>query len=90
MKPVFRCEYCNFIEVEEKVKEHELTCMDNYTKRSCYTCAHKTFKSIKQFGCACGKEIPEGCVFEYCDKYERKEKRDYDISDIFGSMFGGR
>ena len=90
MRPVFRCEYCNFMDTEEKVREHEPTCMDNYNRKSCSTCVHKSIKSITQFKCACGKEIPENRMFENCEKYERKEKdRDYDLSNIFGSLFGG-
>lgn len=90
MKAVFKCDYCSFMDTEEKVKEHEATCLDNYTRRSCTTCKHAGFKSITQYKCACGKEVPENMMFENCDKYERKEKKyDYDLGNIFGSFFGG-
>ena len=89
MKPVFKCDYCKFMGTEDEVKEHEPTCIDNYDRKSCYTCIHKKLKTITQYECDCGKEIPEGHVFEFCDKYDRKEKSNSDLSDIFGSIFGG-
>lgn len=90
MKPVFKCDYCSHMGTEEDIKEHELTCLDNWTRKSCTTCQHKGLKSIKQFSCACGIEIPENQMFENCGKYERKEKTDYDLGNIFASMFGGK
>lgn len=90
MKPVFKCDYCRFMDTEDEVKEHEPKCMDNYDRKSCYTCTHRSLKTMTQFACDCGKEIPEGHILEFCDKYERKEKRDYDLGNIFGSMFGGK
>ena len=90
MKPVFKCDYCNFMDIENKVKEHELICMDNYDRKSCYTCIHKRLKTMTQFGCNRGKEIPEGHILEFCEKYERKEKKDYDLGSIFGDLLGGR
>lgn len=89
MKPVFKCDYCNFMGTQEEVEKHEPTCIDNYDKKSCYTCEHREFKNLKQFGCAYGKEIPEGKIFEFCSKYEYKEKKNYDLSDIFSGFFGG-
>ena len=89
MKPVYKCEYCNFMGTEEDVQKHEGTCIDNYDKRSCYTCTHRTLKSLKQFSCKCGIEIPEGKIFEFCKSYDRKEKSETPLTDIFGSMFGG-
>lgn len=90
MKQVFQCDYCNFMGTEEKVKAHESTCLDNYNLKSCTTCKHRSIQSIVQFKCACGKEIPKNSVIEYCEKYERTEKKNnYDLGDIFGSVFGG-
>lgn len=89
MKPVFKCEYCDFMGTEEKVKEHEPTCIDNYDRKSCYTCRHKDIKNIKQFSCACGNEIPENKIFEFCPQYERKEKPEYPLTNLFGGLFGG-
>lgn len=89
MKPVFKCDYCDFMSTEEKVKEHEPTCTENYDRKSCWTCQHRGNKSLKQFSCACGQEIPENKIFEFCPKYERKEKSEYHLTDIFGGLFGG-
>jgi hypothetical protein len=44
MKPLFRCDYCDFTGVEEEVIKHEETCMHNHTRRSCSTCKHATLK----------------------------------------------
>ena len=92
MKQVFKCEYCNYMSTEEKVQAHETTCFENYDKRSCFTCKHKSIKSLKQYKCALGTEIPEGQIFEFCPQYERKEKygtHEDAVSNIFGAMFGG-
>lgn len=89
MKPVFKCDYCSFMGTEEKVKEHEPTCIDNYDRKSCYTCQHKGIKSMKQYSCACGNEIPENKFFEFCPQYKRKEKPEYPLTNLFGGLFGG-
>lgn len=34
MKPVFKCDYCNFVGTQEEVEKHEPTCIDNYDKRA--------------------------------------------------------
>ena len=73
MKPLFRCEYCDKIGVEEEIIQHEQTCINNYTKRSCYTCLHAevTEHQIPTKVCTvCGR-------IDYVDKdpkyYVRKE-----------------
>ena len=98
MKPVFKCDYCNFMGDETQVKEHELTCFDNYDRKSCYTCAHKTTKCSRNvekdkamwiYECKRGIEIPEGKIYEFCGGYERKEPTKYsDLGNIFESFFG--
>ena len=88
MKPVFKCDYCNFMDTEEKVKEHEITCFDNYDRKSCFTCKHKSYKNAKQYECACGIEIPEGKFFEFCGQYEKKEKSETPLNNLFGDIFG--
>lgn len=88
MKPVFKCDYCKFMGTEEEVREHELECLDNYDRRSCFTCVHKELgrvtNSIITYKCKAGKEIPEGKYIEFCPQYERKEKSDNLFSDLFG------
>ena len=92
MKPVFKCDYCSQMGTEEEIRDHELVCRDNYTRRSCHTCVHKTttFRNHQYcYECKAGKEIPEGSIFEFCSSYERKEKSDNPLGDLFGSIFGG-
>ena len=90
MKPVFKCDYCSFMGTEEKVAEHEITCMDNYNRRSCYTCLHRKYKNMNQFECEAGQNIPAGKIYEFCSQYKRKEKSDTPLVDIFGGLFGGK
>lgn len=89
MKPVFKCDYCDYMNTEDKVKEHEITCFDNYDRRSCYTCKHQGWKGINHYKCACGKDIPEGKVFEFCPQYEREVESTNPAMKLFGNMFGG-
>ena len=94
MKPVFKCDYCSHMGTKEEVREHEETCMDNYDKRSCYTCQHRgklsMVNNLIKYECSECIEIPEGKIYEYCPSYKRKEKSNYDLGDIFGSFLGGR
>ena len=87
MKPVFKCDYCNFMGTEEEVREHEPICTDNYDRKSCYTCIHKKLR-YPLYECKIGLEIPEGKIFEFCTQYERKEKLNDSFSELFGSLFG--
>lgn len=91
MKPVFKCDYCKFMGTEEEVKAHESTCMDNYDKRSCYTCqyrgAFKIVNGLTKYECNNGIDIPEGKIFELCNLYERKEKPTTLFDGIFGGIF---
>lgn len=98
MQPVYKCDYCSKIDTEEKIKEHEPVCHENYDRKNCYTCVHKKF-SCKQngtqansktwvFECKAGEEIPEGRIVELCPKYERKIVINDSLENIFGNMFG--
>lgn len=40
MKPVFKCEYCNFIGTKEAVEEHEKVCIDNPEVKCCQNCRY--------------------------------------------------
>ncbi len=89
MKPVFKCDYCSKMGTEEEIREHEPKCFDNYDRRSCYTCIHKTTKSKDKqwfYECKIGKEIPEGKFFEFCESYERKENSNM-AANLFGNLF---
>lgn len=91
MKPVYKCDYCNFMGTEEATRDHELTCMDNYDRKSCHTCVHKKFGKLDvkviNYECAAGREIPEGKLYEFCPQYERKEKSVYPLTNLFGGLF---
>ncbi len=75
---------------EEEVKEHEPKCIDNYDRRSCYTCMHKQLKpKDKQwcYECKLGKEITVGTIYEFCPQYERR-KEPYTVGEaLFGNWF---
>lgn len=88
MKPVFKCDYCNFMGTKEEVERHEPTCTDNYDRQSCYTCEHRIYKTMNQIECKCGKEIPEGKIMEFCPDYIHRERVNT-FSDILSGIFGG-
>ena len=90
MKPVFKCDYCEFMGTEEDVKKHELICSDNYDRQSCYTCLYKNLKSKDGnlfYECKDGKKIPEGKIIEFCSNYKRKEKTNDNFSAMFDDIF---
>jgi hypothetical protein len=90
MKQLFRCEYCDEIGTEEEIREHEETCLWNYTKRTCYTCKHmeNLFTKVK---CKLDEtKIPEGKYIEQCACWEFNEKdHTKKTPNIFGGLFGG-
>ena len=91
MKPVFKCDYCSKMGTEEEIIEHEPVCMDNYDRRSCYTCVHRgkfsMVNNLIKYECAKEIDIPEGRIFEFCNSYERKIKIDNPLSNLFGNLF---
>lgn len=86
MKPVFKCDYCDFMGTEPEVKKHEVECPENYTRRSCFTCKHRGYKGLG-FKCAKGREIPDGKMYEFCPKYERGKSED-PVASMFDLMLG--
>lgn len=40
MKPVFKCDYCNFMGTKEVVKEHEKVCINNPAVKCCQNCKY--------------------------------------------------
>ena len=85
MKPVFKCDYCDFVDTEDKVREHEPKCMHNYDRHSCYTCKYRD-----GFKCTNGIEISTDVFYEFCPQYKRKPKSDNPWSDLVDAMFGGK
>ena len=91
MKPIFKCDYCSKMGTEEEIREHEPKCIDNFDRKSCFTCAHKQTKCKDGqwcYECEAGIEIPEGKLFEFCQSYERKEKSNDPWKDLIGNLFG--
>ena len=94
MKPVFRCEYCNFMGIEEVVKEHEKTCSYNASQRDCESCKHANlFKHINfnnpsknKIECEKGKDVPIGQKFINCDLHEKRDPK-YSSSGIVTNPF---
>lgn len=92
MKPVFRCEYCDKIDVEKELLKHEAECIYNRTKRSCFTCKHAENK-LTRFNCKANKDIPEGQQFINCDKYiwdeiDHTHPNPTAFNNLFGGIFG--
>lgn len=91
MQPVFKCDYCKFMGTEEEVKEHEIACMDNYDRRSCYTCQHKgkisVVNGLVKYECINDIDVPEGKIFEFCNSYKRKEKSNGLFDSVIGNLF---
>ena len=75
---------------EEEVKTHEDTCANNYDKKSCFTCQHREYLSLKQIKCNAGQEIPENMIFEACDTFQRQVESMLHtlFSDLFSSFCG--
>ena len=92
MKPVYKCDYCDFMGTQEEVEKHEPDCTENYDMRSCHTCKHKKTHIGDEhyfFTCEAGIEIPKGKMYNFCKSYERKEKADSPLQNFFGDLFGG-
>ena len=88
MKPVYRCEYCDHMGTEDEVRTHEEKCIWNYDRRSCWTCKHRS--GATKITCTLGTEIADGCLIEFCSKYENDGRsKMHTASDIFGKFFGG-
>ncbi len=73
MKPIYRCDYCDYMGTENEVMAHEKTCVKNFNNKGCLTCVF--CKTDGMHGCECskGQSIPEGKQLLYCDAYENGE-----------------
>lgn len=87
MKPVFKCDYCDFVGTENEVTNHEPNCRENYNMKSCYTCKHNEKAEFVEGGikyiCDKGKDIPVNNIYEFCDEYEKKEKKEFPFAELF-------
>ena len=91
MEPVYKCGYCSYMGTVEETSEHEMQCIYNYDRKSCWTCKHRDPNSLMKFKCLLGTDIPEGKIYEFCGQYEYDEdrKEPKTASNIFNSFFGG-
>lgn len=89
MKPVFKCDFCDFMGVESDVKKHEIECTNNYTRRSCLTCRHRGYSSLN-FTCYRDVELPAGKMREFCPKYEQEDVRKDPVEEFLELMLGGK
>lgn len=85
MKPIYRCEYCDFTGVEEEVLKHEENCHKNYNLKSCLTCKHCKTDGFKIVECKQGREILEGKMYIGCSKHEVGE---VEVVGIMKTLFG--
>lgn len=72
MKPIFKCDYCNFLGTEEEVREHEKTCErgKNIKNKNCLGCKNREIKNIRQIICKAGNDIPENQIYTNCNLFE--------------------
>ena len=87
MKPVYRCEYCDFTGIAEKVQEHEEECIKNYNKKSCMTCKYCSTNAVTKVTCKKGIEIPENKYMEKCSMHEVGTPEVTGFMRAFGDMF---
>ena len=89
MKPVYKCEYCDKMGIEEEIREHEKDCFKNFNNKNCMTCKHCKTDGIKRMECICGIEIPEGKQFLHCDKHEKGKPEVVGFMNVFMNALGG-
>ena len=87
MKQLFRCDYCNEIGTEEEIREHEESCLWNYTKKSCYTCKHAERSGIN-FLCKGGEDLELGRYMQGCASWEYNGQN-HAKKNPFGNFLGG-
>ena len=89
MRPIYRCEYCDFTGTEEEELTHEEKCIKNYNKKSCFTCKHCETDGIKSVKCKLGTEIAEDKYYENCPKHEIGAPEVKGVMAMFGDIFKG-
>ena len=87
MKPIYRCEYCNFTGIKEEVQKHEEECVKNYNLKSCLSCKHCMSDGFQKVECKQGIEIPEGKMRTNCSKHEVGEMEVVGFMKMFGDLF---
>jgi len=80
MQQIFRCDFCDFTDIESLVKNHEAECEYNPNLRICYTCenfASCKHKEIVQNGCSIYRDgIVQAVMIgkRKCKDYKIKKK----------------
>ena len=87
MKPLYRCEYCDFTGTEEEVKEHEATCIKNYNLKGCLTCMNCNTDGFSSITCMAGRDIPEGHMYKDCSDYKQGEVKVTGFMSMFSDLF---
>lgn len=92
MKQIYRCDFCDKIDVAEEIMKHEVNCLFNYKRKSCSTCKHAENK-LMRYNCKVGKDIPEGQMIIECDRYEwdtidHTHPNPTAFNNLFGGIFG--
>lgn len=93
MKIVYKCDWCDQTGTEDEILEHEKTCIHNKTLHSCFTCGNCKHKSLLEFCCKAGKQIPKGSYFEQCKTWTdgKLEPMKTDaISDLLNVLLGAK
>lgn len=85
MKPVFKCDYCNFMGTSGEVEKHEQDCMFNYDLHSCHTCAHRA-GTLLSVTCDKGVKVPDNHIYKFCKSYKRRMEE----PGLVDLLFGGR
>ena len=86
MKPIYRCDYCDFTGIEEEVQKHELECTKNYNLKGCLTCKHCMSDGLSKVECKLNREIPEGKMYTQCPAHEVGEVEVVGIMKMFGDF----
>lgn len=84
MHALFKCDYCDCIDSQEKIAEHEASCSNNPERCSCRTCDFSETKDYKNYICKKGKEIPSGHMYCVCSEWEFRNH--FVVKDIFRFM----
>lgn len=103
MKVLYKCDYCEKTGTEEEILAHEKECINNPNNKTCITCASATalvsckdydLKSLVNFTCKKGIELPEGGIMaKNCELYEKREGKipfeEDETAKRFNDLFGG-
>ena len=87
MRPLYRCDYCDFTGTEDEVKSHEEGCIKNHTLKGCFTCAHCNTDGFSSITCMAGRDIPDGHMIQGCYLYAKGSVEVSGIMKVFSDLF---